>query len=303
MGGGTGASTLLKELRTITPDITAIVTTFDSGGSSGLLRAKHAIPAPGDIRRCLAALGSNEEQSALFNKRLKNGHAVGNLVLCGLTRQLGSFDLAIKEAERRLGVTGQVLPVTSRASAALVMHHGGEKIIGEYEIGTFPVTDPKAHVSVEPDVELHPAAALAIERADMIVIAPGSLLTSLEAVLAPRGVKQALQSSKGLLVNVANLTPEKPHTPDQWHIADHVQALEQYTGRPFDVVIYNNDSQHLPGNALNFEPSRFQEIDAFAIGAPIVRNEGVAIHNAHAVTEQLGNLLTHRLETQFSFAS
>lgn len=295
MGGGSGASNLLKELKAVTPDITAIVTTFDSGGSSGILRARYDLPAPGDVRRCLAALGNNEQQCALFNKRLSNGHAVGNLVLCGLAQRHGSFDRAVQIAAEVLGITGRVLPVSSDASAELVMRHGGEYIKGEYNIGTFPITDPSAHVYLEPEAELHPDAAAAIGRADLVVISPGSLFTSLAAVLAPKGVKKALQDSKAALVSVANLRAEKPHTPESWHVVDHVRALEEYTGRPFDTVLYHKGEAPPGIQPLNFDPSRFDEIQAVAIGTRMaIDNGGAIIHDARAVAGQISQLLAGR---------
>jgi uncharacterized cofD-like protein len=292
LGGGTGTSTLLLELKKITPDLTAIVTTFDNGLSSGVLRARHGLPAPGDIRRCLAALCNDKKQSARLNQRLSDGHPVGNLLLCELAGSLGSFDLAIQRASENLAITGRVLPVTE-TPAGLVMLHHGQKIIGECSIGNFRVTDPDARVFVEPEVQLLPAAADAIHRADLIVVAPGSLLTSLGATLAPKGIKDALQNSKGSLVDIANLTTETPNFRGHWHVVDHVQALEKYTGRSFDRVIYNNNPSGLPEDAspLGFESSRFDEIVGAAIGAPLASPNGTT-HDTAAVAEQLNILLS-----------
>lgn len=297
LGGGSGTSTLLPALRELTPDLTSIVTVYDDGGSTGRLRKQHDLPAMGDIRRSLAALSNNSEQAALFDKRLANGHAVGNLVLTRLSQKLGSFGRAVEEAGRILDIQGQVLPVSLASDTRLQMHHYDEVIVGEHAIGTFPITDPEARISLTPGTVTNPEAAAALARADYIILSSGSLYTSLCAVLAPDDMPEILQRAPGKLLAVANLGVEKPHSPHTWHVADHVLVLEEKTGRHIDAVFYNNDITSLPTAVmpLTHEEPPFGRIRGKAIGAPLVGECVVSSdsdvhyvrHNAAAVAAQI----------------
>lgn len=259
LGGGHGLATLLRGLKLFTKNLTAIVTVADDGGSSGEIRRTTGMLPPGDIRNCLAALSNDEElMSQLFQYRFSDetglqGHALGNLLITGLAEITGSFEEAIVESGRVLAVQGQVLPSTLTdvrliANIEEVSKKKNIKVKGESRI-------PKASGQVkrlylEPDAPpAYPPAIQAILSADLIIVGPGSLYTSLLPNLLVPDIGQAIQASRGLKFYICNLASQKGET-EGYNGLDHVAAIEKHVGgRIFDLIICNNNySGDIPEN-------------------------------------------------------
>ena len=230
IGGGTGLSTLLKGLKKYSNHITAIVTVADDGGSSGILRRELGVQPPGDIRNCLAAL-SREEQllTRLFQYRFSSGiglegHSFGNLFLSALTSITGNFENAITASSRILAVQGKVLPATNVDVRLWAELENGERIYGESAIGnsTFPI------VRVGCIPERPPALSSAIEainNAEIIILGPGSLYTSLLPNLLVPEIVEAIQRSNAPKLYICNLMTQ-PGETDGLNVEGHIRAIE-----------------------------------------------------------------------------
>lgn len=251
IGGGTGLSALLRGLKKYTANITAIVTVADDGGSSGEIRKKTGILPPGDIRNCLTALSNDEELTTqLFQYRFGeeiglNGHALGNLLITALTDITGSFEEAVAESGRVLAVQGKVLPSTLHdvrlvAQVQLPNEQKEIKVKGESEI---PRTKGIVkRVWLEPNNPLaFPPTIQAILSADIIIVGPGSLYTSIIPNLLVPDIAAAIRASKGLKFYVCNVATQ-PGETDGYSCGDHVRTIEKEIGKGlFDVVICNDN--------------------------------------------------------------
>lgn len=285
LGGGTGSFTVLQSLKDLTPNITAIVNMCDSGGSTGVLRDELGVLPPGDARQCLVALSDRPEIRELFNYRFPEGslqgQSLGNLILSGLELQQGSFEKAIEVAASILRITGQVVPAVL-GSHTLILTDGDTVIEGEHNIDEYRVKTKDPRVSLTPISSLNPKAERAILEADMIVLAPGSLYTSLLPILSVPGVATAVRNSSARLVMIANLI-NKPGQNDDWHVVDYVQAMEGYLeGKTIDIVLYNNHEiktellqKYATAGELPVETSaeKFANASAQVIAANLVSRE------------------------------
>lgn len=260
IGGGHGLSTLLSGLKLYTANITAIVNVADDGGSSGRLRREFGVLPPGDIRRCIAALSEEESLMAqLFEYRFSQGeglrgHTFGNLFITVLDDITGSFDQAVRAASRVLAVRGQVLPptledVTLVADLQVPIGAESRTIRGESSIGKGG--HPIGRVFLDPpDPPAYPDAIRAIEQADLIVLGPGSLFTSILPVLLVRGIREAICRSRALRVYVCNVATE-PGETDRFGVRAHLDALRDHIGvECIDVALANNNQSP----ADNFSP-------------------------------------------------
>jgi uncharacterized cofD-like protein len=210
LGGGHGLSVALQAVRRYAGAVTAVVSVADDGGSSGRLRRDLGVAAPGDLRKCLVALASGDYPfAAAFEHRFEQGelagHALGNLVIVGLAEQLGDLDRALAEAGRLLGTVGQVVPATADA-VTLKADIGGEAVVGQVAVESGGRAAPVRRVGIVPaDAAASPGALAAIRTADQIVLAPGSLYTSVLAVLCVPEIRDAVREARGRVVHVANL--------------------------------------------------------------------------------------------------
>lgn len=233
LGGGHGTAVTLQAARHYAGEITAIVSVADDGGSSGKLREAHGIPAPGDLRRCLVAL-SDPETNALaraFEHRFDDGHALGNLVIAALTATTGSFTQALDDTAGLLEARGRVLPATVDAVVLKAVADCGE-VRGQVNVAS---AGRIAHVSIVPPDAAPPQAALeAIAAADQLVLGPGSLFTSVLAVVAVPTIRRALAGAKAPLVYVCNLLAVGE--TEGFDVAAHVDALVAHGVTP-DVVV------------------------------------------------------------------
>jgi uncharacterized cofD-like protein len=244
IGGGTGLSVILRGLKNKPFHITAVVTVGDDGGSSGKLREDLNMPPPGDIRNVILALSDTEPlMEELFQYRFQQGsglegHNLGNLILAAMTEITGDFTTAIRETRRVLAVRGKVLPVTNQSIALHAETEDGEIIVGESQI---PKASKKIkRVFLEPEnVKPSSEAIQAIEKADMIVLGPGSLYTSLIPNLLVNGVADAIKKSNAKKVYICNVMTQ-PGETDQFSVFDHVKVLYEHMGCDlFDNVIVN----------------------------------------------------------------
>jgi uncharacterized cofD-like protein len=251
IGGGHGLANLLRGLKQRTRNITAVVTVADDGGSSGRLRADFGILPPGDIRNCLAALSNDEQMlTQLFQYRFSGagdlgGHSFGNLFITALADITGSFEGAIAESGRVLSVSGRVLPSTLHdvrlvADMQLPQTVNQVRVAGESHIPR--MAGQVRRVWLEPnDAPAYPPVLSAILNANMIVVGPGSLYTSLLPNLLVHDLLGAIQASPAVKVYVSNIATEVGET-ELYSCYDHVRALEEHVGdHVFDVILCNEN--------------------------------------------------------------
>ncbi|NSW51984.1 MAG: YvcK family protein [Anaerolineae bacterium] len=250
LGGGSGLASMLRGLKKHSSNITAIVTMADDGGSSGELRRMVGAPPPGDIRNCLAALSDDEALlTQIFQYRFGkeynlNGHSLGNLFIMAMGEITGSFEEGVAEAGRVLAVTGRVLPATLqdvRLAAIKVNTETGEEKIVRGESDIPKVNGRIKRIWLEPDnPQAFPPAIQAILSADLIVVGPGSLHTSLLANLLVPDIGRAVKASKANKFYVCNITSE-PGETDGFCVGDHIRVFESHLGQKiFDLLICNN---------------------------------------------------------------
>lgn len=248
IGGGTGLSNMLRGLKLKTSRLTAIVTMADDGGNSGRLRDELGMPPPGDVRNCLAALANTEpamEQllSYRFSEGVLRGQSLGNLFLAALNDISGSFYEAVRSLSEVLAITGRVLPVTTADVRLLAHFDDGTEAFGESRIAEHKKNSDKRITRVSLVPENPPALAeslAAIQEADLIVLGPGSLYTSIIPNLLTAGVAQAIVQSNAVRVYVLNVTTQDGET-EQYTAADHVRALMAHAGgKLFDYCLANN---------------------------------------------------------------
>ena len=247
LGGGTGLSTLLRGIKGYSANITAVVAVADDGGSSGQLRQQLGIIPPGDIRNCIAALADAEPlMTQLMQYRFPAGsgldnHAFGNLFIAAMTAVTGDFEEAVRESNRVLAVRGQVLPATSVPLNLSARLASGRLLHGQSGITT--AGEPIDEVFIEPsDVRANREALERILEADMIVIGPGSLFSSILPNLLIADVADALRAAPGIKVYVCNVATQPGETPDMPASA-HLRALFDHVGDElFDYVIVNRST-------------------------------------------------------------
>lgn len=251
IGGGHGLSTLLRGLKLYTGKLTAIVTVADDGGSSGRLRQSYGILPPGDIRNCLAALSNDEQMlTQLFRYRFSgagelDGHSFGNLFITALADITGSFESAIAESGKVLSVAGRVLPSTLhdvRLIADMELPHSLNQVRVEGESRIPKMAGRVRRVWLEPnDAPAFPPTLKAVLNADMIVVGPGSLYTSLLPNLLVPDLLGAINASRALKVYVCNIATQSGET-DVYTCYDHVRALEEHIGDSiFDIILCNDN--------------------------------------------------------------
>ena len=232
LGGGTGLSTMLRGLKYYTDNLTAIVTVADDGGGSGMLRQDLGMPPPGDIRSCLQAMANAEPiMEDLLDYRFKEGslagQSFGNLFLAALNGISPSFDQAVARMSEVLAINGQVLPVTNENVNVVAEFENGTSVMGESKISAFKRAQncriTRVYMRPERPAPLD-AALEAIRRADIILLGPGSLYTSVIPNLLVAGVAEAIASSHALRIYIANIMTQEGET-EGYTLSDHLKAL------------------------------------------------------------------------------
>ena len=294
IGGGTGLPIALEGLKTYSENLTAIVTVTDSGRSSGVIREQYGILPPGDVRNCLVALSETEEQEKdlyqlfqyRFNKGSLNGMSLGNLLMAALTDITGSFDQAIKKASKILTIKGRVLPSTLTSTHICAELKDGSVVEEEFNVRAPRKAAIERVFLKSNDVECPPDAISEIEKADIIVIGPGSLYTSVISNLLVGGIKAALQRTKAVKIYLCNIVTQ-PGQTDNYTASDHIKAIIKYLGEGIlDYVLVNNN---FPREEI-IEKYRKQDADIVALDENLEKNN-VAIE----VTDLIENIEQKRV--------
>lgn len=270
IGGGTGSFTLLGALRQYSHSIAALVNMADDGGSTGVLRDELGTLPPGDVRQCLVALSESPKVRELFDYRFTEGtfkgHAFGNIFLSALEKLTGNFSEAVETASEILRVNGVVIPATldnirlkmEWPEASVILK--GERVI---DADYFAHDPRRATLSLTPKAQANPMAIEAIQRADMVVIAPGDLYTSLGPLLIINGIGEALRATKATIVYVCNLVTKQGQT-EGFTVTDHADEIERLAGGEFlDFVLYNHQ---LPDRKV---AQRYKEEEAYIVQADL----------------------------------
>ncbi|MEX1006538.1 MAG: gluconeogenesis factor YvcK family protein [Acidimicrobiia bacterium] len=283
LGGGHGLAAALRGIREYASSITAIVSVADDGGSSGRLRRDLGVLPPGDLRRCLVALADDELWSNAFEHRFAagelDGHALGNLVLVGLTDTTGDFTAALDAAGRLLRTVGRVLPATTEP-VVLKAEVGGHEVEGQVAVQN---SSNIRRVELVPADAAAPVDAVsAIARADQVVLAPGSLYTSLLPVLCVDDLRRAIAATPARVVQVANLRPQLPETAGL-DGTDHLRAVLDHGAR-VDTFLYAQDG------ALAVSTEAVRSLGVEPIGARVARPHGLA-HGPRQLAQALHALL------------
>ena len=268
IGGGHGLSTLLRGLKTVSHNISAVVTVADDGGSSGRLRESLGILPPGDVRNCLAALSDNEDLLAqLFQYRFTDaedaleGHSFGNLFISSMAEITGSFEQAIAESGRVLAVSGRVLPASLEnvnLIADIVEDETGKTIKVEGESKITETEGRIQRVRLDPgNPAAYPEVIQAILSADIIVVGPGSLYTSILPNLLVKDILSAIRASQGLKIFICNVATQRGET-EGFTCGDHLRVIEDHIGANiFDIIVANDSS---PGEYnINIEEVKVEE--------------------------------------------
>lgn len=266
LGGGTGSFTLLTALKNHTSQIAALVNMVDDGGSTGVLRDELGVLPPGDVRQCLVALSTTPKLRDLFSYRFEEGtfggHSFGNILLTALEKATGSFSEAVETASEVLRIKGTVVPVTlddvrlhmEWPGTSLTLH--GERVI---DAEHFKKDPRKATLSLRPSPAVNAVAVEAIRQADIVVVAPGDLYTSLGPLLVIPEIGEALRSTKALRVYVSNLVTKQGQT-EGFTVSDHAAEIERLAGGSFlDVVLYNAE------DPTEEQRRRYEKEQAFAV--------------------------------------
>jgi uncharacterized cofD-like protein len=291
IGGGTGSFNLLQNFKHSFNSITALVNMADSGGSSGTLRDELGVLPPGDVRQCLVALSEAPELRELFNYRFDQGglqgHALGNIFLSALEKSTGSFSEAVKTASKILRITGQVIPITTVDTHLVFLSSSNHLIKGESLIEHSDLSkEPRPALSLEPDADIDPAAREALLNADVIVLAPGDLYSSLAPALLVKGVGETLKMSKAKKIYVCNLVT-KPKQTDGYDVDDFASEIERFIGSPvLDYVFYNNEVPtsnlldkytHDGEYLVKYQPDSRHERHYKVIGLPLIAKDIVQL--------------------------
>ena len=270
IGGGTGLSTMLRGLKSHTKNLTAIVTVADDGGGSGMLRQDLGMPPPGDIRHCMEALANAEPvMQQLLTYRFPQGsgnltgQSFGNLILAALNGISDSFDEAVSKMSQVLAITGRVLPVTNADVVLEAAFENGARVQGESKICDFKKAQDCRIESVRllPEhPKALPEAVRAIQEADLILLGPGSLYTSVIPNLLVDGISEAVCAAKATKIYICNIMTQDGET-EGMTASDHVKALLRHSGPGLVDLCLCNSAPVRPGLV-----ARYQKEDA----APIV---------------------------------
>ena len=301
IGGGHGLSNMLRGLKRYTENISAIVTVADDGGGSGMLRQDLGMPPPGDIRNCLEALANTEPlMSELMHYRFTEGslagQSFGNLFLAALNGISTSFDAAVSRMSQVLAITGQVLPVTTADVQLEAEFENGASVIGESKIFYCKKKEDcritKVRLIPEHPRAL-PEAVEAIREADMIVLGPGSLYTSIIPNLLVDGIVEAILQSDALKVYVANVMTQEGET-EGYTASDHIAAIFQHSAPGLFDLCLTNSSPVPPDVAARYaqegaEPLRYDAGRCAALGVELVSRPIATVENGY-VRHQSENL-------------
>lgn len=309
LGGGTGLSTLLRGLKRYSSNISAIVAVSDDGGSSGRIQRELGVLPPGDIRNCLAALADDEQlMYQLLQYRFNGeagelgGHSLGNLLIAALTDIAGDFDEAVRQMHEILAIRGRVLPPTTDTITLCAELNDGTHIRGETAVAG---AGGIRRVYLDPgEPRALPEALEAIQEAELIVLGPGSLYTSVLPNLLVPAVAEAMQESRATRVYVCNVMTQ-PGETDRFRASEHVAAIHSHVNEPVFEYVVVNDGRPGPGVLSRYraEGAEFVTPDVQAIARmgyiPIRRDllsrEDLARHDPGKLSRTLVSLAQQSL--------
>jgi len=322
LGGGTGLSTLLRGLkRSVGAEgawsidrLGAIVTVTDEGGSSGALRKEFGMLPPGDVRNCIVALAEEEHLlSRLFNYRFASGdsaltgHSLGNLLLTALTDITGGFDNAVLAASEVLAIRGDIYPSTLEHVRLHATLADGTELVGEVAISGSYMGEPAntkhhariVHLRIDPPDAQPPERALrALEEADLILIGPGSLYTSVIPNLLIKPVAEAIRSAKALRVYICNVMTQ-PGETERYTAQEHLSAIIEHAGLIADVIVLNGRRPSEPILAayeaqeqypVQFDIAAIRELGVTPFFGDIIAEGDYVRHDAAALAETVFRL-------------
>lgn len=313
IGGGTGLPVLLRGLKKYPLDITAIVTVADDGGSSGRLRDELNIPPPGDVRNVLAALSDVEPLiEEMFQHRFKSsnelaGHSLGNLILAAMTSITGNFSYAIQEMSKVLNVHGKVLPAANQSVVLHAVMEDGFIVSGESKIPYSGKKIKKVFLTPK-SIKPLPETIQAIRNADLIIIGPGSLYTSILPNLLVPKIGDEVIKAKAKKIYICNLMTQAGETHD-FTASDHVKAIYDHLEQPFINTILVN-SEDIPNDIqkryseedakpVHYDVSSLYDLGLEVIYGEIVSlNNGVIRHDTNEVAKILFSLLMDETKRQ-----
>jgi len=301
LSGGTGGFTVLKGLKNFSDkiEITSIVNVFDSGGSTGILKDEYGILPPGDLRRCLIALAEDDMLRDLFTYRFTNGclngHSFGNLFLTALTQISGSDIDAIKKTEKILKIKGEVLPISLDHADVNALLEDGQIIKGETNID-LPKHNGNLRIKkiyLEPEASLYSEAKNKILDADLIIIGPGDLYTSILPLLSVNGVFNVLKETKAKKLYICNLMTKFGET-NGFKVSDFVKEVIKYTTLDYVLVNSKLPSKNLLDKYAS-ENSFFVELDRTLgislISKDILKEQDLIRHDSEKIAEAVLELL------------
>jgi uncharacterized cofD-like protein len=312
IGGGTGSFTILSGLKRYPAHLSAVVTMTDSGGSSGRLRDEFGILPPGDLRQCLLALTPDDYARATLKSLLEyrfksgnglSGHSFGNLFLTALINLTGRTDKAVDELGRLLGIQGRVLPVTLTNTNLCARLKNGKTVVGEahLDIRTSDPDVPIDYVYLQHKAKVLRETAKALEEADLIVIGPGDLYTSIVPNLLVAGVPQAIQRSKAKTVYICNLVTKHGET-DGFTASRYIREIQRYLGNhgALDAVLVNTTplpKALIPRYAAEksypvaFDRAACQALVPSVVARPLLTATKVVRHDSRALAKAVIGLL------------
>lgn len=314
MGGGTGNFAVLRGLKNYNLDLTAIVSMADDGGSTGVLRDELGVLPPGDVRQCLVALSdSSRLMRSVMNYRFENGglggHSFGNLLLSALEKVTGSFEKAVEEVGRILYIKGKVIPVTTHEVRLKMVLKNRKVLEGEREIYLSEDID-KGYESIylEPFPQANPRALDEIRSADLIIMGPGGLHTSIIPNLLVKGMSQALIETDAKKIFICNLMNRRGQTTG-FKVSDYYREVVRFIGEDiFDYILVNNqkpESELIAKYASEGDLVENDLKDARVISAPllgeiehknqadILMTRSLIRHNSKQVTQELLKIVNH----------
>lgn len=312
IGGGTGLSALLRGLKTHNINLTAIVTVADDGGSTGRIRNVFNMPAPGDIRNCLVAMADDESlMGRLFHYRFDRegseltGHAFGNLFITALTQVTGSFEQGVIESAKVLNVRGRVLPSTLENITLCAEMEDGQVVRGESALSH--ESDKIKEVFLEPTApDAYRPALAAILNADLIVMGPGSLYTSVVPNLLVGGVREAIRWSRAATVYVCNVATQHGETDDMGY-EEHIEQIVKYLGE--DRLNYSIVNKEAPNegairpewqvSALNYDGKSETSDGVKIIAEDVVSDKNALRHDPAKLANVLIELTKEHKATSF----
>lgn len=322
VGGGTGLPVILRGLKELDVDITAVVTVADDGGSSGTIRDYINVVPPGDIRNCMVALSERDDYFIdLFQYRFDtddqflSGHPIGNLMIAGLKEMCGSITQAVKLLSQEMKLSGQIIPAAEDPLVLNALFEDGSIAVGESKIASHRKKIRQVSVRTTygaPARKASPEVVEAIMEADMIVLGPGSLYTSILPNLMIEEIGQAIKDTKAEVVYICNIMTQLGET-ENFSDADHVEVLHEHLGEPFidtvlvnisevpaDYIINQPNEEYLLQVKHDFKGLRRQGCRVIS-GEFLSMKEGGAYHNTEVVVNELNEILNSTKMNQRNF--